>query len=693
VEFLVGRGIADITGEAAGVGMLGYGRPDQRTEGIHTRLRARAFVIADPGSARSGGSVSSGGRVLVVVAELPLMFESVRGAVLDRLASRFGATYTESNVMLTATHTHCGPGGYSHHLLYNATTGGFRPTTFGAIVDGIVEAVDHAHADLAPTRLILNQGALHTASANRSAPAFERNPADDRAHFPDRIDPLVTVLRLERDNQPVGALTWFAVHNTSMTNQNRLISSDNKGFAALHWERHVHGQDYRAGRPPAWVAAFAQTNAGDLSPNLNLRPGSGPTEDEVENTRLIGLRQFAAAEALVATPGEPLRGAVDHRLTTVRLSSMTVAPEFTGDGRPHRTGAAVAGAAALAGSEEDGPALPGFHEGRNPIWDLLSNRILYRLSSRTRDAQAPKAMMFGTRRLNRLRPVVAEHAPVQLLRIGSLYLIGVPAEVTIVAGLRLRRAVASVVGAQLDHVLVAGYSNGYLHYLTTPEEYDSQQYEGGSTLFGRWELPAIQQTVVGLARAMADGQPAPIGEQPPRLTGRSRFGARTASSRTASSRTASSRPPAVRRDQVRRDQTGAGGPPGTVLRHPGAVYRPGERADAVFVAAHPNNDPRRGDSYLEVQRASADGGWVTIADDGDWGTRFRWTAGRHGRMLAGSRRPDSATISWEIPPGEAGRFRFRYFGDEVSTDGVLHPVSGTSAEFTVGPHPDSAALS
>lgn len=664
----MGRGIADITGEAAGVGMLGYGRPDQRTEGIHTRLRARAFVIAEP----DADLTSAHGRVLVVVAELPLMFESVRRAVLDRLATRFGAGYSDANVMLTATHTHCGPGGYGHHLLYNTTTGGFRPMTFACIVDGIGEAIERAHADLGPTRLVLTRGQLRTASANRSAPAFERNPAEDRAYFPDRIDPLVTVLRMERDTGPVGALTWFAVHNTSMTNRNRLISSDNKGFAALHWERHVHGQDYRADEPPAWVAAFAQTNAGDLTPNLNLRPGSGPTDDEVENTRLIGLRQFTSARTLASTPGEELRARVDHRLTTIRLSSATVAPEFTGDGRSHRTGAAVAGAAALAGSEEDGPAFPGFREGRNPIWDALSHRLLYRLSSRARDAQAPKAMMFGTRGLNRLRPVVAEHAPVQLLRIGSLYLIGVPAEVTIVAGLRLRRAVASVVGADLDHVLVAGYSNGYLHYLTTPEEYDSQQYEGGSTLFGRWELPAIQQTVVGLAEAMAEGRPVPAGEPPPRLTGWSRFGARTASGQR----------PSVGR-----------GRPGTVLRQPAPTCRPGDRAEAVFVAAHPNNNPRRGDSYLEVQRADGDGGWVAVADDGDWTTRFRWTGGRRRWVVAGPRRPDTATISWDVPAGTAGRFRLSYRGDDATVAGVLRPVIGTSAEFTVRPNPDTMPVS
>jgi neutral ceramidase len=94
--------------------------------------------------------------------------------------------------------------------------------------------------------------------------------------------------------------------------------------------------------------------------------------------------------------------------------------------------------------------------------------------------------------------------------------------VTIVAGLRLRRTVAGIVGAELRDVLVAGYSNGYLHYVTTPEEYDEQRYEGGSTMFGRWELPALQQVVAGLATAMRDGRPAPGGAPPGGLSRRRR---------------------------------------------------------------------------------------------------------------------------------------------------------------------------
>ncbi|MGH3563700.1 MAG: neutral/alkaline non-lysosomal ceramidase N-terminal domain-containing protein, partial [Mycobacterium sp.] len=249
-EYRVGRGIADITGEPAECGMLGYGVRSQVTTGLHTRLRARAFVIAE---------TTTDALLLFVICELPLMLESVHREVLRRLATTHGALYTVENVMLTATHTHCGPGGYADHLLYNSNTHGFRPQTFGAIVDGILEAVAHAHADLAPAALSLATGQLHDASINRSPSAFQRNPEAERAHFPDAIDPQTTLLRIERDGRLVGTVNWFATHGTSMTNRNTLISSDNKGYAGYHWERLDEGVDYLADSPPDFVAAFAQT--------------------------------------------------------------------------------------------------------------------------------------------------------------------------------------------------------------------------------------------------------------------------------------------------------------------------------------------------------------------------------------------------------------------------------------------------
>jgi neutral ceramidase len=640
--FLVGRGLSDITGEAAECGMLGYGMAHQQTEGIHLRQRTRAFVFAESAESQ---------RLLLIINDLPLVFDSVHQEVLRRCRATYGDLYTAVNTMITATHTHCGAGGYAHHLLYNSNTKGFRPKTFGALIDGIMEAVARAEADLAPSTLVLSHGELHNASVNRSRVSWERNPAEERAFFPEAVDPQTTLLRIVRGKETVGAINWFAVHNTSMTNQNRLISSDNKGYAGYHWEREVRGLDYLGDLDaPSFVGAFAQTNAGDMSPNLNLKPGSGPTEDEFENTRIIGLRQYEAAAVLAKKKGIGIDGPIDARQIYIDLSAITVTPEFTGDGQSHRTSGPAGGSASFAGAWADGPAFPTFREGRNPWWDWPS-KIAYQLSEKVRDSQAPKGILLPGGFLNKLLPVVAQRVPVQLLRLGPLYLIAIPGEVTITAGLRLRRTVAERVGADLSDVLVAGYSNGYIHYVTTPEEYQEQQYEGASTLFGRWELPALQQTVAGLASAMAAGQPVSAGAPTTDL--------------------------AHRHTKVKErggpDAAPDGAAFGDVVVQPRQTYRPGSRVTVVFVAAHPNNVLRRGGTYLEVQRQHGTG-WRTLQDDGDWATRFRWK-----RLTKGQ---SEATVTWDIPADASGTFRIRYLGD-ASEHGTVQAFSGTSATFDV----------
>lgn len=62
----------------------------------------------------------------------------------------------------------------------------------------------------------------------------------------------------------------------------------------------------------------------------------------------------------------------------------------------------------------------------------------------------------------------------QLLKIGDLILAAVPGELTTMAGRRLRNkisAVAVATGGKDTEVIIAGLSNIYTSYITTPEEY------------------------------------------------------------------------------------------------------------------------------------------------------------------------------------------------------------------------------
>src|SRR5216684_256644 len=111
-DYLVGTGVYDITGPAAEIVMMGYAVPKQKTSGIHIRLRSRAFVVGDAHK-----------RVVFVSADLCMLFQMVKVEVSEKLAadpdlSRF---YNEQNVLLSATHTHSGPSGYSGYFLYDVT--------------------------------------------------------------------------------------------------------------------------------------------------------------------------------------------------------------------------------------------------------------------------------------------------------------------------------------------------------------------------------------------------------------------------------------------------------------------------------------------------------------------------------------------------------------------------------------------
>ncbi|MEU4430883.1 neutral/alkaline non-lysosomal ceramidase N-terminal domain-containing protein [Nocardia rhamnosiphila] len=639
--YLVGLGISDITGPAAECGMMGYSQQDQTTAGIHLRPRARAFVFA-----------SGAERVVFAVAENAMIFQSVHRGVLTELGRRFGDLYTERNVLLTSTHSHAVCGGAAHDYAYNLSILGFKQQVYDAEVNGLVEAIAAAHADLSPGTLALGRAELHNASVNRSRVAFDRNPAADRAHFPDAIDPAVTTVAIGKGGEEVGAITWFATHNTSMTNKNRLISSDNKGYAAFACEHTDHGVRYLDGAP-GYVAAFAQTNAGDMSPNLDLRPGSGPTGNEFDNTRILGERQHDAARAAVAA-ASPMNGPVGSVFCYIDLSDIAVDGRFTPDVAARRTAPPAAGVSLLAGSVEDGPGLPGgpIPEGvRNPFLDFLGDPH-QPAPGWLADAQAPKAIAVPFDLLPPA-PWVPSVVPIQIVRLGELYLAAAGGEFTIVAGLRVRRAVAAALGVALDQVLLQGYANAYHEYVTTPEEYDAQQYEGASTLFGRYTLPAYQQEFTRLATALATGAAVDRGPAPRDLS------------------------------HLQPDFVPAPGPDtalpghdfGATLTPPAAHYTRGARAEVEFASAHPKHNPRRNGTFLEVQRL-VDGRWVRVANEGEWAVRFHWSTRGPGTSVA--------SFTWDIPTDAApGRHRFVHFADRLTPGGRLEPIVGTSTEFDI----------
>lgn len=77
-KYLIGLGSYDITGPAADVNMMGYANTDQIASGVHFRLLARAFIVAEP----------QGNRVVFVNLDACMASQLVTIKLLERLKSR-----------------------------------------------------------------------------------------------------------------------------------------------------------------------------------------------------------------------------------------------------------------------------------------------------------------------------------------------------------------------------------------------------------------------------------------------------------------------------------------------------------------------------------------------------------------------------------------------------------------------------
>lgn len=643
-KFLIGSGIYDITGPAAEVGMMGYAMLEQRTAGIHQRLRSRAFVIASP---------CNGKRVAFVSADLGMIFQAVKRAVVDKLSTRFGGLYSDDNVLLSATHTHSGPGGFSHYTLYNLTTLGFSSQNFDAIVEGIFQSIVRAHDNLEEGTVRLASGDLLDASSNRSPEAYAENPAEERARYPHDTDKRMTVLRFTKSNgRDIGLINWFAVHATSMGNDNLLISGDNKGYASYLFEKEKGARYIQPG--DTFVAAFANSNEGDVTPNVcGGTDGCGGTD--FRDTALSARKQYTFARKLYDEASRPLVGGVDFRHTYVKMDAVDVAPEF-GGGEPRRTCPAAIGASMLAGAE-DGPGFGREGLSCQNVRDLFGHFFCREMTTPCQ-GEKPIVLEMGTQQ----PPWSPEVLPLQLVRIGNVALVAVPFEVTTMAGRRLRETVQEELAPLgVTDVLIAGLANAYSGYVTTREEYRKQHYEGASTHFGPWTLAALQQEFDRLARAMKTGEPVPRGPTPTDLSGV----------------VIGLQPGVVYDDKLLWVTFGS-----VVQGHDvKPSYSRGETAYAKFWAGHPRNDLRTQGTFLRVQRQNEDGTWKDVAYDWDWDTIYRWERVPCFPTFGCSH----VTIEWRIPEDAVpGVYRLVHHGHWKSGwDGKARPYTGTSRAFTV----------
>ncbi|WP_281647368.1 neutral/alkaline non-lysosomal ceramidase N-terminal domain-containing protein [Parendozoicomonas sp. Alg238-R29] len=657
-SWLVGVGKSDITGPAVDIGLLGYGESSQVARGIHDRMWARAFVVAEPVTQK---------RVVIVVLNAAMVFGDVTREVIRRLQLQFGPLYQDGNMLILADHSHSANGGQGGHLLFSLAVHGFFPDAFEAMVSGIVDSIVQAHKSLAPGRVLINQGELYNASANRSLKAFLRNPESATMKS---IDPEMVVMKFERDTKPVGMLGWFATHGVSFPKNNLLISGDNKGYAAALMEKEMGN---------GFVAAFPQTNAGDMTPNVFI-DGTGPGSTPEESARIIGRMQFQKGQQLLHEATREITGAIEWQHEYVDFSQQTVSEQLTHLPRPVDTCPATAGYGFAAGTRDGRPQpwefffKEGYKEPYFP-WTTISD-FLTGLTPEIAECNYPKVSLLALGAPHDFHYInwaishvlrwnvpleisnyswTPQVLPVSLVQLGDVGLLGVPAEFTRIAGHRLKKTVEAAAGERFKKLILAGYANDYSLYVATPEEYQEQLYEGGATLFGPWTLPAYQQVFSRLSENLIHPGSLPKSEAIP--------------------------------DNLNQYYQNVEVPPvtcagyeeyGRLLSSTPQVAWTGQVVKACFTSTHPRLAVRRLDTFLTVEKLGENNQWHRIATDDDWDTRFYWYADYAGASSG------EACVEWHIPYDTSnGVYRLGHQGIWRSPQGGTATYHGYSRGFAV----------
>lgn len=207
-------------------------------------------------------------RMVYVSVDFAMGSEVVTEEVIARLNAHFlSDVYNQNNVIISATHTHAAPGGFSPYVILQVPTEGFVRDVFEAYVEGIVNAIVLAHLNIqSDVKIKVGKAPIldEVISINRSPTAYENNPKEEKEYYEKEggnLDKIMSLFVLQaKTNDPLGLVALFPVHGTSLPSSNTLISSDNKGYASQLLEQT---------RSRGFVGAFGSTNLGDASPNVN----------------------------------------------------------------------------------------------------------------------------------------------------------------------------------------------------------------------------------------------------------------------------------------------------------------------------------------------------------------------------------------------------------------------------------------
>ncbi|HEY2408260.1 MAG TPA: neutral/alkaline non-lysosomal ceramidase N-terminal domain-containing protein [Polyangiaceae bacterium] len=524
-NFFAGAALADVT-PPAGASTFGHAVDSHVANGYWTRLYCRAFVFVDAAT----GSSAVSNAMAIVPCDLAAMSTLLQRSVAAKLKS---TAIPPQRLFLSAIHTHAGPAHYFDGSFYGGLASsqvpGFDPEMVDFLAMSIAGAIDAAYLQAMAARaqgrvaeLRWLHGLAWGLTHNRNLAAFRQNGEPKLVAVQDpaqsvtdldpaslAIDPNLDILEIVEKGQepgkagdpgkrplPIGWLAFFAMHPTVLPSGNRYFGSDAFGVATRLAEQELGRLALERGardRPPPLVG-LVNTNEGDLSPRWSV--------GDVEETITIG-RRLAEHMLRVWHENKHAKFEDQPRIAATYLEVKLPGNTFGLEHGQKLCDSAELGLAAIWGAADHQSMLIDARDVSAPSYDL--NRL------RRGECQAPKRKALGYLQTAMggagAFPV---EVPLGLVQIGDTSIAFVPAEVTATVGFRIRKRVLAAMPATGVHrALIGGLTNGYFEYVATPEEYQLQLYEGGSTLYGQYTAPFLAATFENMAQRLAGGNGAP----------------------------------------------------------------------------------------------------------------------------------------------------------------------------------------
>ena len=163
---------------------------------------------------------------------------------------------------------------------------GYDDESYRVIVRGVARAIEQAWDARVAGSISLVYGDADIDTCNRSADAFLLNHnaadygyavgADGSYSYQTGLaaaqnaynHEMAGIVLTDSRGRDLGFLNFYGSHGTSNPIENRFVASDHKGYAALRVEQAMGN---------GFVAAFAQADSGDASPNAVVRrPAAAP---------------------------------------------------------------------------------------------------------------------------------------------------------------------------------------------------------------------------------------------------------------------------------------------------------------------------------------------------------------------------------------------------------------------------------